>query len=274
MQSNYGNLPDTYRPIACEETKDLLAKAKSIRERIHAERAARLKEMREIKTAEIESARKEREMLFKKMAEKYNDTPQNAATRTSKLELKIKINGGNINNNYGPPTLEEIRLAMMRNHSKRTNFKMIDGHMTHGNLTAVSNKEYAKSWDIPRKYLGVELHYGEPNLLRSCVKNRGNYDCNFELPLKTVEDMRTKDQSGPVNTKGYGTLRFIKRKEYSYNFWIAKDGLWHAEATQAQKQIDQIVLDAQFKKQAAYMKLLKESQKARQGVLDDLQLGP
>jgi hypothetical protein len=271
MRSNYNILPDTYRPIACEETKDFLAKAKSIRERIHAERAARLKEMREFKIAEIESARKEREMMFKKMAEKYNDTPQKAATRTSKLEIKIKINGGNINNNYGPPTLEEIRLAMMRNHSKRTNFKMIDGHMTHGNLTALSNKEYAKSYGIPSKYLGVELHYGEPILLRSCVGNRGNYDCYFELPLKTVEDMRTNDQSGPVNTKGYRTLRFIKRKEFSYNFWIAKDGLWHAEATQAQKQKDQIVLDAQLKKQLEDMRLIKEDQERSQGYLDELQ---
>ena len=280
MRSNYNILPGTYRPIACEETKDFLANAKSIRERLHAERAARLKEMREFKIAEIEGARKKREMMFKKMAEKYNDTPQRAATRTSMLEIEIKINGGIINNNYGPPTLEEIRLAMMRNHSKRTSFRMVDGHMTHGNLTARSNKEYASisMMGIPPKYLGVELHYGEPNLLRSCVGNRGNYNCYFELPLKTVEDMRTNDQSGPVNTMGYRTLRFIKRKEFSYNFWIAKDSLWHAERTDAQKQKDQIVLDAQLKKyledQRLMMEQHKASQKASQGVLDDLQLGP
>jgi hypothetical protein len=196
------------------------------------------------------------------------------------LEIEIKINGGIINNNYGPPTLEEIRLAMMRNHSKRTSFRMVDGHMTHGNLTARSNKEYASisMMGIPSKYLGVELHYGEPNLLRDCVGNRGNYDCYFELPLKTVEDMRTNDQSGPVNTKGYGTLRFIKREEFSYNFWIAKDSLWHAERTDAQKQKDQIVLDAQLKKyledQRLRMEQHKASQKASQEYLDDLQLGP
>jgi len=65
-------------------------------------------------------------------------------------------------------------------------------------------------------------------------------------------------------------LRFIKRKEFSYNFWIAKDGLWHAERTDAQKQKDQIVLDAQLKKYLEDLRLMKEQQeRANQLIFED-----
>jgi hypothetical protein len=272
MRSNYYILPDTYRPIACDQTKNLLAKAKSLRVRLHAERTARLKEMREFKKDAIDGAKEEKSRIFKKMAEKYADTPERAATRTSKLEKEIKANGGKINKYYDPPTLEEIRLAMMRNHSKLTSFRMINGNMTHGNLTALGSKAYASiaMMGIPSKYLGVELHYGEPVLLRDCVGNRGNYDCHFTLPLKTIEDMQTNHQSGYVNVKGYKTLRFIKRKDFSYNFWIAKDSLWHAERTEAQIMKDQIVLDAQLKKYEEEMKLLREEQERMNQYIEGL----
>ncbi len=247
MRSNYYILPDTYRPIACEETKDLLAKAKSTRERLDAERVARLKEMREFRKVEIERKKEERARIIKKMAEKYADTPERAATRTSKLEIEIKANGGKINKFYGPPTLEEIRLAMMRSHSKIINFRMINGHMTHGKLTTTYSA-FASFVGLGAiaNYLGVELHYGESNLLRDCFQTgSSSYDCYFKLPLRIEEDMLTKSQGGiiNVNVTGYKTLRFIKRIDFSYNFWIAKDGLWHAEATEAQKQKDQAILD-------------------------------
>jgi regulator of sirC expression with transglutaminase-like and TPR domain len=68
----------------------------------------------------------------------------------------------------------------------------------------------------------------------------------------------------------YRTLRFIKRKEFSYNFWIAKDSLWHAERTDAQKQKDQIVLDAQLKKYLEDLRLMKEQQeRANQLIFED-----
>ena len=52
MQSNYGYLPDTYRPIACDQTKDLLAKADSVRG------ALRGRSSRRTKTGEITQGRR------------------------------------------------------------------------------------------------------------------------------------------------------------------------------------------------------------------------
>jgi hypothetical protein len=228
MQSNYGYLPDGYRPITCEETTDLLAAAKSVQERLEAKVAEDLKQarlLREDRARPRKLTEEDKEVLRKakkRYEEKYGDTPEKAATRTSKLEKEIKANGGNHKsackalgrkNIFCPPTLEEIRLAMMRNHAKIKNMRMIDGHMLHGHLNVAL----------------VTLTYGEPKLLRDCrTRNRSTYDCFFVLQIK--------DNAYYVSVSGQ--LRYIKRYDYDYNFRI-RYGLWQAEQTAWQSQKDQ-----------------------------------
>jgi hypothetical protein len=187
--------------------------------------------------------------------ERYGDTPKRAATRTSKLEKEIKANGGNIKlackalgrkNIFCPPTLEEIRLAMMRNHAKSKNMKMIDGHMLHGHLNVAL----------------VTLTYGEPKLLRDCrTRNRSTYDCFFVLQIK--------DNAYYVSVSGQ--LRYIKRYDYDYNFRIGEDGLWRSERTAWQRQKDQ---ERERKNQARRddeAKEWKKDQERAQRDLDSLQ---
>ena len=189
------------------------------------------------------------------------ETPEAIATRTSKLEKEIKANGGNIklackalgrNNIYCPPTLEEIRLAMMRNHSKNLNLRMIDGHKIYGDLNASAHEMVSGSammigmMSLPGvmkiKYLGVELLYGEPVLLRDCAsRSASTYDCFFTLDLRDYKDKRTIQESG-YTVSVSKQLRFIKRYDYSYYFSIGEDGLWHAERTEAQVEKDQVMI--------------------------------
>ncbi len=243
MQSNYGYLPDKYRPIACEETKDLLAKADTVRERLKEEEAEerrqallRRKAKEDMREAEqygtgpmAEKLKEAREEFKKRVDERYGDTAEKAATRTSKLEKEIKANGGDIKlackalgrkSIFCPPTLEEIRLAMMRNHSRIKNLRMLDGHMLHGDLNVAL----------------VELHYREPRLLQACTsRTASSYDCYFALQITDKFDMRSPDRT--VSYSGH--LRYIKRDDYSYYFWIGKDGLWQADRAAAQVANDQ-----------------------------------
>jgi len=242
IQSNYGYLPDNYRPITCDQTKDLIAKADTVRVRLKEEAAEerrlailRRENEENIRKGYMSEEAKEALRKAKKRAEKrYGETPEKEATRTSKLEKEIKANGGNIKlackalgrkNIFCPPTLEEIRLAMMRNHAKIANMRMIDGHMLHGSLIGAKG----------------ELNYREPKLLRECRilkryigRQRNNqytssYDCFFVLQIK-----------GNVYTVSVsGQLRYVKRYDYDYNFRIGEDGLWQAEGTAWQRQKDQ-----------------------------------
>jgi len=294
MQSNYGNLPDNYRPIACEETKDLLATAESVRERL-AEEAAEERRLAILRREDEEYMNKYmKEKNAKEMQERYGDTPQRAATRTSKLEKEIKANGkaefsckatGN-DIFYCPPTHEEIRLAMMRNHSKILKMRMIDGHKLHGNLNAGAQDAMFSSaammkgglvlaLAIPNsmkiKYLGVELLYGEPILLSECTtQSVSSYDCFFELHLRDYKDKRTIQESGRTASVTE-QLRFINRTEFSYYFWIGKDGLWHSKPTEAQIAKDQVVMkkiQARLDKEAEEWRL---DQERAQRDLDGLQ---
>jgi hypothetical protein len=231
--SNYGYLPDTYRPIACDQTKDLLVTAESARERIAEEYA---EETKQAKLDLLDKMYMEEKMREKRIVEqkkyrdeRYGDTPKRAATRTSKLEKEIKANGGNIKlackalgrkNIFCPPTLEEIRLAMMRKHSKIKNMRMINGHMLYGNLGGAP----------------VELHYKEPKLLRECTFGSGPLSgCFFMLVIKNKMDRFLQSNSDSVAKK----LRYIRRYDYSYAFRIGKDGLWQAERTATQIAKDQ-----------------------------------
>jgi len=266
MQSNYGYLPDAYIPIACDQTKELLATAKSVLERLEAKEAERRRQamLRREDKEYMKGYMKEK--ISKEMAERYGDTPEKAATRTSQLEKEIKANGGNIRlackalgreNIYCPPTLEEIRLAMMRNHSQDENLRMIDGHMIHGDLNATAYQAvkgatmmmggsgaFAKA---SYKYLGVELLYGEPVLLRDCTsRSVSSFDCYFKLALRHYVDKRTIQESGyTVDVSKH--LQFKRRKDFSYYFWIGKDGLWHSKPTEAQIKKDQEVMDYEEK---------------------------
>jgi len=275
MQSNYGTLPDGYRPIACEETKDLIAKADTVRERLAEEAAEErrqallrrkakedLREAMQYGTGPMaEKLREAREELKKRVEKRYGDTPEKTASRTSKLEREIKANGGNIKlackalgrkNIFCPPTFEEIRLAMMRNHSKIKILRMIDGHMLHGNLNDAAHDALlagaasmkgglALFANIPgsmkMKSLWVELHYKEPKLLSDCTsRSASSYDCFFALDIRekgTVQFALTDSVSKQ--------LRYIKRYEHSYNFRISEDGLWQAERTAEQVAKDQVM---------------------------------
>jgi len=265
MQSNYGTLPDTYRPIACDQTKDLIAKADSVRKRLAAKAAEERRQARLAREAK-ENRHKEykigpSEELKKALEKRYGDTPEKTASRTSKLENEIKANGGNIKlactalgreNIFCPPTLEEIRLAMMRNHAKIKNLRMIDGHMLHGNLNdAAQDALIAGAASMPgglalfanipgsmkMKSLWVELLYKEPRLLSDCTSSSASsYDCFFALDIRekgTVQFALTNSVSKQ--------LRYIKRYEHSYNFRIGEDGLWQAERTAEQVAKDQVM---------------------------------
>ncbi len=296
MQSNYGKLPDIYRPIACDQTKDVLVKAEAVRERKKAEAVEemRLANLRREDKAYMKEYMKEKHA--KEMAEKYGDTTKRAATRTSKLEKEMKANGkaefsckatGN-DIFYCPPTLEEIRLAMMRNHSKRLSMRMIDGHKIHGDLNEVSQDGMISAaakmpgglaivMAIPNimkiKYLGAELLYGEPTLLSNCTtRSETYYNCSFTLDLREYMDKKTIRESGyTVDTTNQ--LRFIRRKDYSYYFWIGKDGLWHSKATEVQIQKDQVVMKKLEEKWAREAEELKKEIAARDAYLNDLQSG-
>jgi hypothetical protein len=263
IQSNYGYLPDTYRPIACDQTKDLIAKADTVRVRLKEEAAEELRlailrrenEENWKKGYRSEEAIEAIKKAKKRYEEKYGDTPEKEATRTSKLEKEIKANGGSIKpackaldgkNIVCPPTLEEIRLAMMRNHAKSKNMRMIDGHMLHGYLNVAL----------------VTLTYGEPRLLRECwINMRSSYDCFFVLQIK--------DNAYYVSVSGQ--LRYIKRYDYDYNFRIGQDGLWQAERTAWQRQKDQ---ERERKNQARWddqVEGWKQDQERAQRDLDSLQ---
>jgi hypothetical protein len=56
---------------------------------------------------------------------------------------------------------------------------------------------------------------------------------------------------------------FLKRKDYSYYFWIAKDGFWHAKPTEEQERKDQLVINQRA--EAA-----RQAKEAGEAVLDAL----
>ena len=249
MLSNYGYVPESYVPIACDQTVDLLAKAQAVRERLVAKEIARVKEFKEFKENEKIAYKLKKVKIDEEMALKYADTPQAVASRTSKLEKEIKASGKveyeckatADNNFYCPPTLEEIRLAMMRYHASLRGLKVINGDMVHGNLNARIGQSAFGS-----KYLGAELKYGEIIILRSCSRSGEFYDCYFTLDLQHYMDKKT------LHLRGYSPnvttqMQFIKRDYYSYYFWINKDNLWDAKATESQLALDQDFIEWQEK---------------------------
>jgi len=270
IRSNYGYLPDTYRPIACDQTKGILARAKDVREKMRIAHEKKIKELRENRI-KAEKARDEaKETIQKEMAEKYADTPQAVASRTSKLEKEIKTIGKvefkckatADDDFYCPPTLEEMRLAMMRYHARFVG-RVINGHMAHGDLNKAA-RQYLPSVIASYKYMGAELHYEDPHLIRSCKRNDLLYDCYFALPLNYELDQKTVfrqegNLSNNLRDKGrvdhHLETYFLKRIDYSYYFWIAKDNLWHAKETEEQARKDQLVLEQR----------IEEAEQAMQG---------
>ena len=261
MRSNYGYLPDTYRPIACDQTKDILARAKIVQEKMRIAQEKKVRELRENRVKAEKERDEAKKRIQKEMAEEYADTPQAVASRTSKLEKELKAIGkvefkckatadGDF---YCPPTLEEMRLAMMRYHAGSTG-RVINGHMTHGDLNEAPRRaiDAIGGFGLFNKYIGVELHYGEPQLIRACKRSDLLYDCYFALPLNYELDQKTifKQEGNLYNNardKNLVTHRleewFLKRIDYSYYFWIGKDGLWHAKETEEQARKDQLVRD-------------------------------
>jgi len=163
---------------------------------------------------------------------------------------------------------------------------MIDGHKLHGNLNAGAQDEFYSSaakmkgglvigMFIPNsmkiKYLGVELLYGEPILARECTtRSELYYDCSFELHLRDYKDKRTIRESG-YTVSVTEQLRFINRIEFSYYFWIGKDGLWHSKETEAQIAKDQVVMKKLKEKWAREAEDRKKDQERAQRDLDGLQ---
>ena len=249
MLSNYGYVPEPYVPIKCEETKDLMAKADTVRKRLNEEEAERQRLAKLASEAEEHAYKLKKVQIKEELAKKYADTPQAVASRTSKLEKELKANGKvkykckatSDNKFYCPPTIEEMRLAMMRNHASIFGSKVINGDMVHGNLNArMGNIGFGS------KYLGTELKYGKITILSSCSRSGEFYDCYFKLDLQHYIDKET------LHLRGYAPnvtthMQFIKRDYYSYYFWIGKDGLWHTKPTEAQLALDQDIIDWQEK---------------------------
>jgi len=244
-----GYKPEDYYALPCDQAEPILTKAAEVRERKRREAeelARRLAEARAI----AEKARREHiDNINQQMAAKYADTPEAVASRTSALEKQIRANGGRIPGScsspkvsdiYCPPTMEEVRLAVMRRHSHKTGFKIVNGHLLHGKQPTAATLLFAMGGQAGKGMLGLELHYGEAELIYECQRRPDHYECRFRLPVRTNYDELTKmymDGLTSGSAFNFGDFMFAlmdsatAMDENSFEFWLPNNGLWRAQPT-------------------------------------------
>ncbi len=95
-------------------------------------------------------------------------------------------------------------------------------------------------------------------MLRVCSRTGSSYDCFFTLALRHYVDKRTIQESG-YTVSVSKQLKFKRRKDFSYYFLIAKDGLWHAKATEIQIAKDQKMIADQEEEHRAWQKIYDDN---------------
>ena len=248
-----GMKPVEFSDVPCEETEGVLAKAEEVREirRKKAEEFAR--KIAEAKQKANQQKQDKINVIKNRMSEKHKDTPEGIASRTSTLEKQIRANGGKVLKScksapkaglYCPPTNEEIRLAMMRRHAARTGFKIVNGHLIHGNQATVLTVLYAAAGEMGKATLGLELHYKEAQLIYDCDPKRTHYECTFRLPFDTNYDELTKMyMDGFTSGSSFNINDFIFAlmdsaalgEDYSFEFRLDSSGLWRSRPTIGQR---------------------------------------
>jgi hypothetical protein len=240
-----GRLPPEYIPITCKQAEPVLAQAEQVREakRVEAEKRAQAMRAHQRKLAEMQKQQRAEQMRIAQ--QRYADTPEAVASRTSDLEKEIRKVGHvertchkqDISDLYCPPTKEEMRLAIMRRHAKKSGFKMINGHMLHGSLNNNILLQIAGGYS-----LGFELNYHDVELY-SCSRDRDRYICYFSLPVSFNYDPLTKlsmDQWVGDSPFNFNDMMFslmdnaAAGEEFSYIFMISDAGLWYATPTTQQ----------------------------------------
>ncbi len=248
-----GYRPDTYIPIPCDQTAPILTKAEEVREKKRIEAEQRAIAIAEHQRKIARAQREYIERIKASMAEKYADTPEGIAARTSVLEKQIKASGGKIPTNcssqhhgdtYCPPTSEEVRLAMIRRHVRKSGFDQINGHLLHGQQATILTALFAMGGQPGRASLGLELHYGDARLLRNCQRDTEYFYCLFQLPIKIRYDELTQlsmDSFSSGSAFNFNDLLFGlmdsagETEDYYFKFWLNPSGEWQAEPTFEQK---------------------------------------
>ena len=243
-----GYRPKEYIPLPCDQTQAILAKAEQVREKRkkEAEEKARALEERKRKVAQQQQERID--AIKQAMAEKYADTPEAVATRTSPLEKKAQANDGKFESRcaspkydsiYCPPTLEEIRLAVMRYNADDSGNKLVNGHLIHGKQSNLLMT------------LGFEAKYGDARLVRQCKREPDYYECQYILPMSFHYDQLSQlymdgwSQGAPIDFNSLILDKMgaaTKTERNHYKFWRDSQGLWQAQPTKEQ-------LDSDFRKE-------------------------
>ncbi len=248
-----GYRPDNYVPIPCDQAAPILAKAEAARERKRIEAEQRAIAIAEHQRKMAQAQREYIERINASMAAKYADTPEGIAARTSALEKQIKASGGNIptscsSHNYSdiycPPTSEEVRLAMMRRHVRKSGFDQINGHLLHGQQDSILTLLFAMGGQPGRGSLGLELHYEDATLLNTCQRDARQFRCLFQLPIKFRYDELTQISMNSFtggSAFNFNDLLFAlmdsagETEDYYFIFRLNPSGLWQAEPTIEQR---------------------------------------
>jgi len=248
-----GYRPDNYIPLSCEQTAPILVKAEDVRERKREEAAQRAIALAKHQEKIAKARREYIERINSSMTAKYADTPEGIAGRTSALEKKIKAGGGKIPTNcssynysdmYCPPTAEEVRLAMMRRHVRKSGFDQINGHLLHGQQASMLTLLFAMGGQPGRASLGLELLYEDATLLNNCQRRTDHFKCLFQLPIKIRYDELTKlsmDSFSGGSAFNFNDMLFAlmdsagASEDYYFRFRLSPSGLWQAEPTIEQR---------------------------------------
>jgi hypothetical protein len=248
-----GYRPDTFYALPCDQAQPLLAKAEEARERKRREAEELARQLAEAKARAAKARQDHVNAVNQKMAEKYADTAEGVASRTSALEKQIRAGGGGLPGScssprstdfYCPPTAEEVRLAMMRRHVQKSGFKMVNGHLLHGKQPTIATVFLAIGGQSGEAMLGLELHYREAELVYACDRRSNYYECRFKLPIKTNYDELTKmymDGLTAGSAFNFNDFMFnlmdsaLAVEYYSFKFRLDNAGLWRAEPTLQQE---------------------------------------
>jgi len=248
-----GFMPEKFFEVPCEETEAVLARADEVREEMRKKAEEFERKLAEAKAKKDKARQDQIDAIKTRMATKYGDTPEGVKSRTSPLEKQIRANGGIIPKScesprvfglYCPPTNEEIRLAMMRRHSEKTGFKMVNGHLLHGNRPTLLTFLSAMAGHGAKGTLGVELRYKDAQLIYKCDSKIKYYECVFRLPFETRYDELTKmymdglTSGSPFNINDFmmGLMdASVMAEDYSFQFRLDNSGLWRSEPTTVQR---------------------------------------
>jgi len=244
-----GYKPDDFYALPCEQAEPLLAKAEQFREKRRKEAEELARQLAEARTRAAKAQKDHINSVKQEMASKYADTPEGVASRTSAMEKKIRAGGGaaptscgspRVDSLYCPPTAEEVRLAMMRRHARKTGFRIVNGHLLHGKQPTAATLLLAIGGQAGKAMLGLELHYSEAILVYECDRRTKHYECRFRLPVKTNYDKLTKMYMDDLTSgSGFNFNDFmfnlmdstIAVEHHSYKFRLDNAGLWRAEPT-------------------------------------------